>query len=122
VQWEAGCRGNCDEWMVHRGKGRRWKIKQAIRDALLGFRWLTHRAEQTAWLSVSLHVWEAFQCNAERETIHLGFSLEAASIHSFIGYGSQMLLRDGLYMLGPGSGTIRRCGLVGVGVSVWVWA
>jgi hypothetical protein len=28
---------------------------------------------------------------------------------------------DGLYMLGPGSGTIRRCGL-GVGVSLWVWA
>jgi len=29
---------------------------------------------------------------------------------------------DGLHMLGPGSGTIRRCGLVGVGVSLWVWA
>jgi hypothetical protein len=29
---------------------------------------------------------------------------------------------DGLYMLGLGSGTVRRCGLVGVGVSLWVWA
>jgi hypothetical protein len=29
---------------------------------------------------------------------------------------------DGLYMFGPGSGTIRRCGLVGVGVSLWAWA
>jgi len=29
---------------------------------------------------------------------------------------------DGLSMLGPGSGTIRRCGLVGVGVSLWAWA
>ena len=29
---------------------------------------------------------------------------------------------DGLYMLCPGSGTIRRCGPVGVGVSLWVWA
>ena len=29
---------------------------------------------------------------------------------------------DDLYMLGPGSGTIRRCSLVGVGVSLWVWA
>jgi hypothetical protein len=28
---------------------------------------------------------------------------------------------DGLYMLGPGSDTIR-CGLVGVGVSLWVRA
>ena len=28
---------------------------------------------------------------------------------------------DGLYMLGPGNGTIRRCDLVGVGVSLWVW-
>jgi hypothetical protein len=25
---------------------------------------------------------------------------------------------DSLYMLGPGSGTIRRCGLVGVGVAL----
>jgi hypothetical protein len=28
---------------------------------------------------------------------------------------------DGLYMLGQGSGTIRRCGLVGVGMPLWVW-
>jgi hypothetical protein len=26
---------------------------------------------------------------------------------------------DGLNMLGPGSGTIRKSGLVGVGVSLW---
>jgi hypothetical protein len=30
--------------------------------------------------------------------------------------------RDGLYMLRPGSGTTRRYGFVGVGVSLWVWA
>ena len=29
---------------------------------------------------------------------------------------------DGLYMLGQGSGTIRRCGLVVVGVSLWARA
>ena len=29
---------------------------------------------------------------------------------------------DALYMLGPGSGTVGRCGLVGVGVSLWLWA
>jgi hypothetical protein len=30
---------------------------------------------------------------------------------------------DGLYMFGPGSGTIKRCGLVGVDVALlWVWA
>jgi hypothetical protein len=29
---------------------------------------------------------------------------------------------DGLYMLSPGSGSIRRCGPVGVGVSLWVLA
>jgi hypothetical protein len=28
---------------------------------------------------------------------------------------------DGLYMLGPGSGTIRRYGLVEVGLSLCVW-
>jgi hypothetical protein len=28
----------------------------------------------------------------------------------------------GLYTLGSGSGTVRRCGLVGVGVALWVWA
>ena len=27
-----------------------------------------------------------------------------------------------LNMFGPGSGAVRRCGLVGVGVSLWVWA
>jgi hypothetical protein len=34
--------------------------------------------------------------------------------------GSEHWECDGLYMLCPGSGTIRRCGLVGVGVSMWV--
>jgi hypothetical protein len=29
---------------------------------------------------------------------------------------------DGLCMLEPGSGSIRRCGPVGVGVSLWVWS
>jgi len=29
---------------------------------------------------------------------------------------------DGLCMLGPGRGTIRRCGLVGGSASLWVWA
>jgi len=29
--------------------------------------------------------------------------------------------RGGLNMLGPGSGTIRRCGLVGRRVSLWGW-
>jgi hypothetical protein len=27
----------------------------------------------------------------------------------------------GFNVLGPGSGTIWRCGLVGVGVSLWAW-
>jgi hypothetical protein len=29
-------------------------------------------------------------------------------------------MSDSLYILGPGSGTIRRCGLVGVGVSLTI--
>jgi hypothetical protein len=37
-------------------------------------------------------------------------------------YGVQGIEYDGLYMLCPGSGTIRRCDLVGVGISLWVWA
>jgi hypothetical protein len=36
-------------------------------------------------------------------------------------YGGQEVECDGLYMLGPGIGTIRRCGLA-VGVSLWAWA
>ena len=28
---------------------------------------------------------------------------------------------DDLYMLGPGSGAVRKYSLVGVGVSLWVW-
>ena len=35
-------------------------------------------------------------------------------------YGILYIYCDGLYMLGPGSGTIRRWGLVGVGVSLGV--
>jgi hypothetical protein len=31
------------------------------------------------------------------------------------------LCYDGLHMLGPGSATVERCGLVGVGVALWVW-
>jgi hypothetical protein len=37
-------------------------------------------------------------------------------------YGGQGVEYDGLYMLGPGSGSFRRCGPVGVGVSLWAWA
>ena len=37
-------------------------------------------------------------------------------------YGGQGVECGGLYILGPGSGTIWRCGLVGVDVSLWVWA
>jgi len=29
---------------------------------------------------------------------------------------------NGVYMLASGSDTIRRCGLIGVGVSLWAWA
>lgn len=29
---------------------------------------------------------------------------------------------DNLYMLGPGIGTIRSCGIVKVGMSLWLWA
>ena len=39
-------------------------------------------------------------------------------IYPGTGKGSLHGYSDGLYMLG---GTIRRCGLVGVGVSLWVW-
>jgi hypothetical protein len=35
-------------------------------------------------------------------------------------YGGQGVECDGLYVLGLGSSTIRRCGPVGVGVSLWV--
>ena len=35
--------------------------------------------------------------------------------------GGSLVKCDGLYMLGPGSSAIRRCGLVGVGVSLWLW-
>jgi hypothetical protein len=40
--------------------------------------------------------------------------------HTYI-HTDRQIYSDGLYMLGPGSSTIRRCGLVGVGVSLWVW-
>jgi hypothetical protein len=36
--------------------------------------------------------------------------------------GQELGLGNGLNVLGSGSGTIRRCGLVRVSVSLWVWA
>jgi hypothetical protein len=59
-------------------------------------------------------------------SLHFGFAGK--------GVNSQPLLRlpclpipilhccGGLYLFGSGSSTIRRCGLVGVVVSLWVWA
>jgi hypothetical protein len=38
------------------------------------------------------------------------------------GRGPAHINCDGLYMLEPGSDTIRRCGPVWVGVSLWIWA
>jgi len=37
-------------------------------------------------------------------------------------YGGQGMECDGLYVLVLGHSTIRHCGLVGVGMSIWVWA
>ena len=37
-------------------------------------------------------------------------------------YGGQGVECDDLYMIGPGSELIWKGGLVGVGVSLWVWA
>ena len=44
-------------------------------------------------------------------------SLRGGKKSYFWGWGCH-----GLYMLGPGSDTIRRCDPVGVGVSLWAWA
>jgi hypothetical protein len=35
-------------------------------------------------------------------------------------YGDQGVECDDVYMLCPGGGRIRKCGLVGIGVSLWV--
>jgi len=45
-------------------------------------------------------------------------------LHRLIGQAcrSQGVECDGLYMLSPESGTIRRCDPDGVGVPVWAWA
>ena len=62
-------------------------------------------------------------CRVHNKAIYHGLALTTI----FIAYQSVSCMLgtdscDGLYMLGPGSGTIRRCGLVGVGVSLWAWA
>ena len=43
-----------------------------------------------------------------------------AQLQKKITHGSRLC--DDLSILGLGRGAIRRCGLVGVGVSLWVWA
>jgi hypothetical protein len=37
-------------------------------------------------------------------------------------YGGQGVECYGLYILGPGSGTIWMCDPVGIGMSLWAWA
>jgi hypothetical protein len=44
---------------------------------------------------------------------------ESALMHSLTNLEAYC---DGLYILEPGSGTIWKCDLVGVGVLLWVWA
>jgi hypothetical protein len=53
----------------------------------------------------------------------LGESWRGERIWEELGEGKERseYVCDGLYMLGPGSGTIWKRGLVGVGVSLWVW-
>jgi hypothetical protein len=41
--------------------------------------------------------------------------------HRSICLNTSMGASSGLNMLGPGSDTIRKCGLVGVNVSLWGW-
>jgi hypothetical protein len=44
------------------------------------------------------------------------------NIYEYIDIGKYILIYcDGLYMLGPGSDTLKTCGLVGVGISLWAW-
>ena len=45
-----------------------------------------------------------------------------ANVLTFIGFVIFFNECVSLNMLGPGSGIIRKCGLVGVGVLLWVWA
>ena len=61
----------------------------------------------------------------------LYFSAPVVAMVIFVGvfggeWGDTKISSDGhcdvLYMLSPGSGTIRRCDPVVVGVSLWVWA
>jgi len=44
-----------------------------------------------------------------------------ACVDDFISFET-MSHCDGSYRLGPGGGTVGKCGLVGVGVTLWVWA
>jgi hypothetical protein len=61
------------------------------------------------------HLW-IYNSQAERRLIAGDFATHCR-------FQRRMSECDGLYMRGgPGNGTIRRCGLVGVGLSLWVWA
>ena len=49
-------------------------------------------------------------------------ALVMVSVHSSKTLTKIQIQCDGLDMLGPESGTIVRCDLVGVGMSLWAWA
>ena len=58
----------------------------------------------------------------QRHLILSNKCLHSQKIESGSSAGNVLALCDGLYTLGPGGGTVGRCGLVGEGVSLWVWA
>jgi hypothetical protein len=67
-----------------------------------------------------MHAWARVYIRSEDNFWELVFFYHVGPGHGLldISYGNC----DGVYVLGPGSGTIRRCGPIGVGVSLWVWA
>ena len=60
----------------------------------------------------------------ERKGVSIGTSWyppSAAVLALALVYRTELRRSDGLHMLGLGSGTVGKCGLVGVGVALWVW-
>ena len=59
---------------------------------------------------------------SNRERREGGKSINTPSFKNAMMIPNYIRYCDALYMLSPGSGMIRRCGPVGVVVSLWVWA
>jgi hypothetical protein len=111
---------NYNNWIVYFYWG--WKLQQCTD---------MHRGKNTHTLKIKNNIKQsqavvvhAFNHSTREAEVEAGRFLSSRPAWSteWVPGLHRETLCNGLYILGPGSGTICTCDLVGIGVSLWVWA